>query len=300
MKWARLIGTILIVTAMVGVSEATGQQEVIFPEIAALAFGLLVAPRMPWRMTLPRMVFCLSACALLGLAVSVCVPGPLAIKVVLAYSLALGLLILSGTTFAPMIAAAVMPVLLGVSTWVYPVSATALALLCAAVRRFFEKAGGVPKELTRPHRGVWGGPRDVLWRLTGVGAVAVLAVWSGAPFIAAPPTLVAYTQLSRRRNPLRKAPWKVVVTCTLCAAIGALSRLVCTTALGLPLCLGAAITTVCVIIDFKTQRRYFPPAAALSILAFLVPELHVAWLPAEVFVGMGLLAYWEKARYWNG
>ena len=38
-----------IVAAMVGAAELTGQSEIIFPEITAIAVGAFLAPRLAWR-----------------------------------------------------------------------------------------------------------------------------------------------------------------------------------------------------------------------------------------------------------
>lgn len=292
--WLKPFCAVVLIAGMVGVSEWTGEREVIFPEIAALVMGLLVTPRLPWRMTLTKMVLALSFCATMGLGISVFVPGPLVLKIVLAYGLSLLVLMASGTTFAPMIAAAVMPVLLGITGWIYPVSATALAVLCALVRAGFERANLVHAEFSRPHRGVWGGPRAFCIRLAGVGAVAACATSTPALFLAAPPLLVAYTQLSRRRNPLRRKPWKVVFACVVCAVFGVCSRGLVSGVLGLPLVVGAVLAVVAVIVFLWRIRVLFPPAAAMAVIAFLVPEAHLPYLPLEAGLSIAFLAYYER------
>jgi len=48
MKKANILPALLLIMAMFAVSEYTGQQEVIFPEIAALALGAWIMEKSPW------------------------------------------------------------------------------------------------------------------------------------------------------------------------------------------------------------------------------------------------------------
>ena len=104
---------ICIVAAMVGAAELLGQHEIIFPEITAIAVGALMAPKMAWRTNRVRILILVMICAVLGLGIVLWVPGPGWVKVTLAYGVAEVIFLLSGTSFAPMISAIALPVLLG-------------------------------------------------------------------------------------------------------------------------------------------------------------------------------------------
>ena len=55
-----------IVAAMVGAAELTGQSEIIFPEITAIAVGAFLSPRLAWRTDRVRMLVTVTLCAVLG------------------------------------------------------------------------------------------------------------------------------------------------------------------------------------------------------------------------------------------
>ena len=43
--------TVIVIAIMIAASEVLGEREIIFPEIAAIAVGMLLAPRRPWQTT---------------------------------------------------------------------------------------------------------------------------------------------------------------------------------------------------------------------------------------------------------
>ena len=111
----RLLADILvlaIVAVMVGAAELSGQSEIIFPEITAIAVGAFLAPRLAWRTDRIRVLVTVSLCAVLGVLLVRYVPLPVWGRLTLAYGLAQVVFLLSGTRFAPMISAIALPVLL--------------------------------------------------------------------------------------------------------------------------------------------------------------------------------------------
>ena len=47
---------LLIVAAMVGAAELLGENEIIFPEITAIAVGALMAPKLAWKTNRKRIL----------------------------------------------------------------------------------------------------------------------------------------------------------------------------------------------------------------------------------------------------
>ena len=123
------IMTIALVAAMVGVAELLGEKEIIFPEITALAIGAWIAPQQVWRTNRLRIVLMIAIFAVLGVCLVRYLPLTLYLQVIIAFAIVSVGFLLSGTTFAPVISAMVLPVLLGTTSWVYPLAATAMALI---------------------------------------------------------------------------------------------------------------------------------------------------------------------------
>lgn len=61
--------TALIITCMTAASEGLREPEVIFPEIAAIATGALLAPRLVWKVNKKRIFGYIMLCAVLGMAI---------------------------------------------------------------------------------------------------------------------------------------------------------------------------------------------------------------------------------------
>lgn len=107
-----------IVAAMVGAAELTGQSEIIFPEITAIAVGAFLSPRLAWRTDRVRMLVTVTLCAVLGVLLVRFVPLPVWGRLTLAYGLAQVVFLLSGTRFAPMISAIALPALLAAAAMI--------------------------------------------------------------------------------------------------------------------------------------------------------------------------------------
>ena len=75
----------------------------------------------------------------LGMAIVFVVPGTLWLKFVIAYAVSQIILSLSGTGFAPMVSAIVLPVMLGTRTPLYLLSAFLFTTIILLVRTVFEK-----------------------------------------------------------------------------------------------------------------------------------------------------------------
>ncbi len=285
-KTAANIATVLIVAMMVGMSELLREPEIIFPEITALAIGALAAPRLVWKTSRLRMVLLIAVSAIGGVFLVKWVPLPLWGKMVLAFFLCQILYAYSGTTFAPLISAMVLPVLLGTTSWVYPVAAVVLTLLIIAIRRLFERAGVREWEpfvpAPRPSR------QDLLY---GAGRVACMAVFTGialaidARFCIAPPLLVAFTEFTGPECAARRMPVRVVSFISLCAAGGALCRWGLTMQLGLPLTVSAVAAAGILLLLVPIFGLYIPPAGAMAILPMLIPVEAVLFYPIQVLAG---------------
>lgn len=122
-NWLNYIFTIAVIVLMTGIAEYCREPEIIFPEIAALAAGALSAPEQIWRVNRSRMFCYIAVCSILGVIVVRYLPFGYWGQMVSAFSAGQMIFLCSKTTFAPMISAAVLPVLLQTDTWIYPVSA---------------------------------------------------------------------------------------------------------------------------------------------------------------------------------
>ena len=184
---------LLIVIVMVGAAELLNEKEIIFPEITAIAVGALIAPKMHWKTTRLRMLACIMLCAIAGVCIVLLVPGPSWFKITLAYGIAEVIFLCSGTSFAPMISAIALPVLLGTESPVYLIAAFLLTAFILCLHIMLEMTGiKEPATKFKPVKVDKQDWRDAVMRLIFVGIAAWLVLRSGNRYIIAPPLLVAF------------------------------------------------------------------------------------------------------------
>ena len=282
--------TVCVIALMIAASELLGEREIIFPEIAAIAVGMLLAPHRPWQTSRMRVLVLISLSAVVGLAVSVLLPLPLWEKMCVAFLLAQVLLIFGGTSFAPLVSAAVLPVMLGTESMVYLIAAVSLTALILLVHFTLERLGLRAPEPYRPvhppEGRAWA--RVVLRCALGCLCIA-LAVTLRARYMVAPPMLVAFTEFMNAESTAKRKPVKAVALIALCAAAGAVSRLALTVTLGLPLTVSAVAAAVILLWLLREFGMLLPPAAALTVLAMLIPQSDLIVYPIEILVGIAAL-----------
>ena len=81
-----VIYMVLVITVMVFAAEISGEKEIIFPEVAAIACGAFIAPKMPWVTNYIRMFICIAICAVLGVLIVMFLPVPLWAQLIVAYA----------------------------------------------------------------------------------------------------------------------------------------------------------------------------------------------------------------------
>ncbi len=149
-NWLNYIFTIAVIVLMTGIAEYCREPEIIFSEIAALAAGALSAPEQIWRVNRSRMFCYIAVCSILGVIVVRYLPFGYWGQMVSAFAAGQMIFLCSKTTFAPMISAAVLPVLLQTDTWIYPVSAVGLTALICILQLISVKAGAHLSESYQP------------------------------------------------------------------------------------------------------------------------------------------------------
>lgn len=277
---------VAIITLMIAASELMGEKEIIFPEIAAISAGMLIAPKCPWRTNRLRILLLITISAIIGVLVVLYLPFDKWLQMSVAYLLCQFIFVFSGTSFAPMISAAVLPIMLGTKSLVYIISAILLTVLILLVSYLpeklhkREKLSFTPLPLPDKHDYI-----DIVKRFVLATAVIFLALFVDFRFAVAPPLLVAFTEFSKPSCPARQKPVKAVLLIAICAVLGTVSRLVICEWLALPLTVSAVFVSAGFIVVMKLFKMYLPPAGALGVLALLVSSDYIMIYPLHILCG---------------
>ena len=111
----------------------------IYPPAAALATGLLVMDRRPWKVVAWQIPGFLTVAALMGTALATWLAGYPVIAFTIGFLLTAMLLLFTHATFFPTLATCLLPVVLHITSWTYPVSvllmSSFIVLLSAGISR---------------------------------------------------------------------------------------------------------------------------------------------------------------------
>lgn len=296
----------LFIGGMTLVSHLTGEKEIFFPEMLALAAGGWAAEEQPWRASRPVMWLLMSLSAGMGILLVGYFPGPVFCKASVAFLFVALCLHLFGSTLYPMISACILPILMGVDSPVYPLSVSVMTGLLVLGQWMLEKAGlrkaNPPAEkerftgaALRRAGGFWGRLLLVFVPLS----FAALAL--GMPFFIAPPLLVAFAELAHPAGRLRQHPVKTLLLLIGGGVLGAGLRLA-AFYMGLPVLWPAGLAAAGMLLLFRLTRFILPPAGAMALLPMLLEPAVLPFYPLQtaagclLFFGMSLLLFPNKSR----
>lgn len=285
-KKAKRLMAVIVIALMVGTASVFHDREIIFPEIAAIATGCLVAPKLSWKTDPVRILITIMICALLGMGIVAYVHLPAFYEMVIAYLIGQCIMLTSQTTFAPMISAIVLPVMLQSKSMNYIYSALVFTSLILFVYVFRNKHLRWPS-----YSPMWTKANALMVvKRTLISLFGItFAFVADVRFAVAPPLLVAFTEFTNPTAKARKVPLKSIVLIFGSAAIGAYSRYLLTMSWHLPLVLPAILTSVCFILMMDKLKLYLPPAGAIGILAMLIPEKAVLLFPFQAGLGITVM-----------
>ncbi len=275
-----------LITAMILFAELLGEKEIIFPEIAALAVGAWLSPKLPWETNRMKILLLLSLSAGIGYVLSAYVNLPLYFKILLGMILCMVLLLLSRTTMLPLISACILPILTEADSFIYPVSVMVLTAVIVSGQALLETTK--LKEVHHYQPVVCDIRTEfVRWLLIilSVSIMAGAALWLDTRFMIAPPLIVMLCELSYTDSKARNKPWQILFLTAFAAFAGAYARILFCGILHFPLFLPALLVSALILCFMTILKLYFPPAAAIAILPFIINEQALFLYPVQVTTG---------------
>lgn len=287
--------TLATVAVMMTAAQIFNEKEIIFPEITALAIGYMTAPKRSWKVNGKRMITLITLCAVAGVLIVRYISLTDYMKIIIAFVISQILFMFSGTTFAPLISAIVLPVMMHTTSFIYPVS----AFLLTAVIIFFNKLlikyrireneEYVPAMLNSRNDII-----DTVLRVICIIFMAYAAIALDFRFAVSPPLLVAFTEFSRPCNKARLKPVKTVLLITGCAFAGSFSRYILNIKCGLPLAIAALTAVLIMLIAVNRTEMYMPPAGAITVLSMIIPKTYVIIYPVQIFTGSVVIMIFSR------
>ncbi len=282
-----LIRNILAIVAIIPMAAlwgTTGETHYLFPELGALAVGLLVINKRAWKIGYAQNLILVLSGALGTLVEIYLGQWGWALTVPVTFLITGLLMTICRTFMPPALAAALLPVITETGSWVYVASLTALVLFTTILQKISEATG--IRNVQTPAIDASGSRLSVCviakWVILTViiMPLVALAIVTDHRFIMAPPVIVTLVEFSNSRSGFRHRPWQVLLMLMLGASCGS-SMMILSQGSGFWLSIAFALT-LCV---FAIFRKYYAPAAAACLLAGLVPNSELTFYPIEIGLG---------------
>lgn len=288
---------IVLVAAMCIISGYTGEKEIIFPEISALAIGAWVMEKSTWGNKSFHFWLSPTIAALTGLVITRFLPYSPFFMIAGAFILVVLQLKIIGSEVSPFFSAAILPILTHTQSWYYPLSVCILTGIIACGRklidnfykekdisgRFVESLNGREKvNLTHDELVNW------VKLLTSIMLVSAIALYFQWNYIIAPPLIVAFVELAKLKGKLHSKTGLVFILLVLAAFSGVLWLYLIYYFLHWPVWISASLSMVCILLIFHFLRFALPPAAAITLLPIIIPVKNLWMYPWQVLVGSAI------------
>lgn len=280
---------LLSIAFMVGIAEISGMNEIIFPEITAVAIGALVAPKQSWNTTPLRLFISISIMSLCGVAIVRYIPLSRVFTLPLSFCISIISLIISKTGFVPQISACVLPVFLGTETIIYPASVIFMTALIILIKQYSEKTNIHNIRIFEPE--AYNTRRYIFYihQIIIVTFIFEIALLSNQLFFAVPPLIVGYIEAVQPESGIRKRPLTAIFMILFAALAGTFSRIIINDYLKMPLMLSAVFSVFLLLLMSERLKMYLPPAGAICTLPMLIKPDNFWIYPIETTVGFTVM-----------
>lgn len=285
------IMTIILVAMMILMAELFQEKEFIFPEITALTIGAWLAPKQVWKTSKFKLVLLIFIYASLGIILVKYLNIALYFKILIGFICCMIGLAVSKTTFAPLISATILPIIINSESWLYPFFAATMSILVVLGQQYLQQRNYRPRIDYQPVNVAL--KKTIILnikRLLVLASVALVAIRLDLIFLVAPPLLVAFVELSSNHQKLRKNVFVLATITFLCAFSGAYVRILVSEIGQMPLTLSAILIVIIMLAVLQHFGLYFPPAGALAILPLLIAPAKLMIYPFVVLSGFSIFA----------
>jgi len=303
--------SLVYIAIIAAVANATGAFYVLFPELGALSHDVFTRPRGTWANAPILLAITPVMTGAIGIAITRAMPyGFLSVllNVIGAIAVVVGL----RSPIAPAISAGLLPLVLGVTSWWYPLGIMFGTVLLAALSIPWKRSGAsddavvaaesaeevaeeiaedITHEVAAPVRARW----EKITALIAFVAVAVLFVkLTGWRFILFPPLVVIGFEMFVHPDicPWANRPLMLPVACFLSALGGFVFwKFLGVTPVTAAMCMGWGI------IVLRTLDLHVPPALAVALLPLVMTNPTLIY-PFAVGLGTLLLTVWFFLCEW--
>lgn len=286
---------IALITGMTYTAEHFNEPEIIFPEIGALCLGLWIIPKQIWRIKRWQIPILFTLAALLGVMLVRYISLPWSIQLEIGFACVAGLLLTLRSTMTPALSACMLPIVMGSSSWIYPMTVFLLTSILAIGQwvlervHWREKATGSMVSPTFPQKMIlklrWMGIGRWMGMMIVLAPILLFAQYTHVHLLVVPPLIVTLVEFTNALSGFRDRPFQIWAMIVLCACIGTFSVSVLHETWQCPLWICSLLTTSVILSFFHGIGKYFAPALALALVPQIIPATESPFFPIYVAIG---------------
>jgi hypothetical protein len=277
---------VLYIVLMTGMAELFSQRAMIFPEVSCLVIGLWLMDKRMWKIKDWQMPVIITLAAVLGVLISRISGLTLTVKMETAFLLTAALILVFRTSMVPTVSSSMLPVLLDIHTWVYPVTVFFLVTILAAGHLWKQRHLGADKEMMAMSQAAPPSLKQNInhWLVLALLLLPalLLADMAHAKLIAIPPLVVTMIEFSKPTFPMRAHAVTAWTLTAWAAILGTFSEGFLHQCIGLPSNVGALLTTIGMLAVYQYTKKYFLPAIAVALVPMIIPASAVSLYPLYV------------------
>lgn len=282
---------VMFVAFLYVIAAMSLNNEIIFPEVAALSIGAWYIKNSPWEGNLLNLWLSPSLAAITGVGVLHFIHTSQVILIAGTFILVLLQLYLLRSNILPSISAAILPILLKADSLYYPVSVCIFTGIIAGGRWYFNRFQ------IHDHSAIlityedkqkrWGLKEIRFWLkiLAGIVFVATIALQVTWIYVISPPLIVVFIEFASSSGREAHRPGRLFLLILVAAFSGTVGVEVIHILLHWPLWIAAACIVIWMFFLFKQFQFVFPPAAAISLLPTIIHGQMLLFYPLQVAVG---------------
>ncbi|MCQ6277479.1 HPP family protein [Bacillus sp. V3B] len=294
-----ILCTLALVVVMYGLGEWTNKDEIIFPEVAALAIGSWIYSNQEWTKNHFHFWFSPTIAAIIGVGIQFIFPFMQTLPlIIIVYVLTANMLYVLNSLVAPSLSAALLPVLLEVNSWYYVLSVLSFTIIIALVKVItnnHKSDSSITKESSlKPKKRNWVRIEDIIhWSFTGILLifVSLLATKTGWLYLMAPPLIVMLFEFTKKNSVLSKKPIRLIALMFVSSLWGVICYVFLYQIFHMPLWIVASLIVFTIIFIFRIIQLPFPPAAAISLLPTIIHLQNVWFYPLQILLGVSLFVF---------
>ena len=195
-------------------------------------------------------------------------------------------LLVTKTSFAPVISAFMLPILLQSDSWLFPLFVIVYVGIIIAVQTIYQKIGLTQKMIYLNIPFQW--KKELFHWCILLLVFSVLSIYPAVThsiYFMLPPLIITFVEMSEITSPVRKKPLKVYAVMALAPWVGTAWRFlsICTP---IPSYITFPCALICLLLLIELIRFPFAAAGSLVTLPFLLSEETLIWYPIQSMIGL--------------